>query len=163
VANVKPVSNEIFKAMHFPPSYITPILYVGNYGNGAELYVQNPLDIRAVLNVSTEPPYQKRAGIGYLEVPFDDGAGIPEKEFLKCMEFMMFQYESGHRTLVHCAAGVSRSVSIAAAFMHLSDQMQFDGALQHIRHMRPIAMPHPQIVTSVRKHLKIWPYDGSYK
>lgn len=150
----------IYGEFYLPPSEISPILFVGNYLNGAELALANPRDFHAVLNVSTERPYAKRPGIAYCEVPFDDGAGIPVEAFTKCMDFLMFQYETGNRTLVHCAAGVSRSVCTAAAFMHISEQMPFDAALSHIKKRRPIAQPHPNVMTSVRKFLKIWPYNG---
>jgi len=143
---------------YLPPTEVTPILFVGGYINGAELALANPLDIRAVLNVSTEQPYAKRPGVNYCEVPFDDGRSVPEQAFNRCMEFLMFQYETGLKTLVHCAAGVSRSPCVAAAFLHVSDQMPFDAALNHIEWRRPTIRPHPDILTSVRKLLKIWPY-----
>jgi len=146
---------------YLPPSEITPILFIGNYMNGAEIALANPRDFRAVLNVSTEKPYQKAPGIAYMEVPFDDGHEISEKALTACIDFLMFQYETGKRTLVHCAAGISRSAAVAAAFMDFSDQMPFDAALNHIKRRRPIAQPHPAIITSLRKFLKIWPYDGS--
>jgi protein-tyrosine phosphatase len=151
----------IYGEFYLPASEISPILFIGNYMNGAELTLANPRDIRAVLNVSTERPYAKRPGINYLEVPFDDGHGIPVKALTACMDFLMFQYELGAKTLVHCAAGISRSVGTSAAFMHVSGQMPFDAALNHIKKRRPIAQPHPDITTSIRKFLKIWPYDGS--
>lgn len=151
----------IYHEFYVPPSIITPVFYLGNYMNGAELSLANPLDIRAVLNVSTEPPYPKRPGVNYMEIPFDDGHAIPKEAFMKCMDFLMFQYETGTKTLVHCAAGISRSAGTLAAFMHISNQLPFDAALTHIKKRRPIVQPHPEIITSVRKLLKIWPYDGS--
>jgi atypical dual specificity phosphatase len=156
VSDVPIISGEFY----LPPSEITPILWIGNYLNGAELVLANPRDFRAVLNVSTEQAYKKAPGIAYLEVPFDDGHSISVKAFTACMEFLMFQYETGKKTLVHCAAGVSRSAAIAAAFMHVSEQMTFDVALNRIKQRRPIAQPHPDITTSIRKLLKIWPYNG---
>ena len=92
---------------YLPPSEISPILWLGNYMNGAELAIANPHDFRAVLNVSTERSYAKRPGINYCEVPFDDGHGVPPEAFAKAMDFLMFQYETGMKTFVHCAAGVS--------------------------------------------------------
>jgi protein-tyrosine phosphatase len=151
----------IYTDFYLPPSRITPIIWVGNYNNGAELAIANPLDIRAVLNVSTEDPYGKRPGIEYKEVPFDDGYAYPEDAFQASMDFLMKQYEKGAKTLVHCAAGISRSSATVAAFMHISDQMPFDAAIQHIKKCRPIVMPHPNISNSLKKHLQIWPYDGS--
>jgi protein-tyrosine phosphatase len=152
----------IYHDLRLPPSEITPILWVGNYLNGVELLITNPNDFRAVLNVSTEDPYPKAPNIAYLEVPFPDGEPIPDKAFTACMDFLMFQYETGKKCLVHCAAGVSRSAIIVAAFMHLSDQLHLDPALDHIKRCRPIVTPHPRILTSVRKLLKIWPYNGAF-
>jgi protein-tyrosine phosphatase len=151
----------IYGEFYLPPSEVTPILWVGNYLNGAELAMVNPRDFRAVLNVSTEGPYRKAPGIAYLAVPFGDGAGVPPELLTICMDFLMFQYETGKKTLVHCAAGVSRAPATAAAFMHISGQMPFDAALNHIKKRRPIVQPHPDIATSIRKFLKLWPYDGS--
>lgn len=147
---------------YLPPSEVTPILFIGNYLNGAELVFANPRDFHAVLNVSTERPYRKAPGISYMEIPFEDGHAVPAKQFMACMDFLMFQYETGKKTLVHCAAGISRSACTIAAFMHISGQMPFDAALHHIKHCRPIVQPHPDIVTSIRKLLRIWPYDGSF-
>jgi len=144
-----------------PMSKITDLLYVGNYGNASRLADENLEGIQAVLNVSTEPPYQKIESIQYRDVRFDDGHEIPLHSFAEAIAFLQFQHETGHKTLVHCAAGISRSPSVVAAFLHHSKQYDLDLAWILIRKCRPIVQPHPFIVRSIKKHLKIWPYDGS--
>jgi protein-tyrosine phosphatase len=151
----------ILSDLYRSPSEVTPILWVGNYFNGAELALANPHNFRSVLNVSTEEPYKKAQGIAYKEIPFLDGEDISSEAFEACMSFLMFQYETEQKTLIHCAAGISRSVCIAAAFLAVSGQMPFDAALDHVRKCRLLGHPHPRIVTCIRKHLKLWPYDGS--
>jgi protein-tyrosine phosphatase len=143
---------------HFPPSRITPLIWLGSYQNGADLALANPLDIRAVLNISTEEPYAKRAGIEYKEIPVEDGCAFPDAEFRACMDFMTEQHKKGAKTLVHCAAGISRSANIAAAFLYVSGQMPLELAVQHVKKCRPIVMPHPKTYNSIKKLLGVWPY-----
>lgn len=151
----------VFGEFYTPPNEITPLLWVGNYLNGAELYIANPNAFKSVLNVSTEGPYRKNPGVAYLEVPFKDGGAVPADALRAVADFLVAQHEARHKTLVHCAAGISRSVTMVAMAMHLTGQLPFDGALQFVRQQRTIALPHPFVTNSVRKWLKVWPYDGS--
>ncbi len=144
-----------------PMSKITDLLYVGNYGNAARLTDENLEGIQAVLNVSTEPPYNQAESIQYRAIRFDDGHEIPLHAFAEAIAFLQFQHETGHKTLVHCAAGISRSPSVVAAFLHHSKQYDLDLAFNIIRKCRPIVQPHPLIIRSIKKHLHVWPYDGS--
>ena len=147
----------------YPPSKITELLYVGNNHNAACLFGENLIGFHAVLNVSTEPRYLHRENVQYYDVPFPDGAEIPEDCFNRCMEFLLFNHNLKRKTLVHCAAGISRSPTTTAAFLHYSKQMDFPKAMLHIIACRPdpSVQPHPDVVRSVKKYLKLWPYDGS--
>jgi atypical dual specificity phosphatase len=145
-----------------PMSKVTELLYIGNNGNGAHLIDENLLDIRAVLNVGTELPYHHHPDIQYCSIEFHDGIEIPECAFKNCMAFLHFQEDLGRRTLVHCAAGISRSPSIVAAYLFHSKKVHsLDEAFFCVRLARGIVHPHPLIVRSIKKHLKVWPYDGS--
>src|SRR5208282_3477593 len=61
----------------------------------------------------------------------------------------------------NCAAGISRSVTITAAFMDYMGIADLDTALDRIRMARPIASPAPAVLASAKKMLGVWPYDGS--
>lgn len=61
----------------------------------------------------------------------------------------------------NCAAGISRSVTITAAFMDYVGLADFDTAMDRIRTARPIASPAPAVLVSAKKMLGCWPYDGS--
>jgi protein-tyrosine phosphatase len=136
-------------------------LFVGGYAQAAKLPVSNPFNISAVLDVSTEAPYQEAKDVVYLHVPFNDGDAIPPEKFWACMKFLFHHYQKGDTILVHCAAGISRSVTIAASFLHYAHMMDFPQALDEVRQRRPIASPQPTVVNSAKRLLKVWPYDGS--
>lgn len=136
-------------------------LFVGGYIQASKLPLSNPNNIQAVLDVSTEPPYNEAKDITYAHIPFDDGGEVPVAKFWACMKFLWEQYSAGKNVLVHCAAGISRSVSIAAAFLYFAKIMDFEDAVNYVRQRRQIANPHRDILNSIRKTLRVWPHDGS--
>src|SRR5271166_1244412 len=131
-----------------PMTSVVNRIWVGGYVQAARLVEDNTEKITAVLNVSTEPPYQKNPDIVYMHIPFHDGHKIPSRQFAECLSWLKFMYEHGHNILIHCAAGISRSVTITAAFMHYLDITDFDTAMDRIRLARPIASPASAVLVS---------------
>ncbi len=144
-----------------PFSQVSHRLFLGGYAAAANLAKDNPAKITAVLCVHHVMDYPKNPDIVYMHVPFDDGSPIPPRKFVECLGWLKWAYEAGHTILVHCAAGISRSVTILAAFMHYEGIAEFDAALDQIRMRRPVASPAPAVLNSAKKLLGVWPYDGS--
>lgn len=137
-------------------------LFVSGYARAADLAKENPQGITAVLCVHQVMEYEQDPNIIYMHVPFDDGSAIPQKQFVKCLGWLKFMYENGHKILIHCAAGISRSVTILASFMHYEGICDFNEALNRIKMNRPNASPAPAVVVSAKKMLHVHPYDGTY-
>jgi protein-tyrosine phosphatase len=137
-------------------------LFVGGYVRAADLAKDNPHKITAVLCVHQIMDYPKNPDIVYKHIPFADGEGIPPKAFIQCLGWLKHMYEDGHTIYVHCAAGISRSVTIMAAFMHYAGIAEFNEALDQIRMVRPNASPAPNVLNSAKQMLGVYPYDGSY-
>lgn len=143
-------------------SQISHRLFVGGRASAAGLANNNPAKITAVLNVNQDASYDQNPDIIYQHIPFDDGSDIPPKQFVKCLGWLDFMYENGHTILIHCAAGISRSVTICASFMHYEGVADFESALNQIRMARPVASPAPAVLRSAKMMLGVHPYDGSY-
>ncbi len=143
------------------PSKITDNIWLSGRKPAAHLWNANPAGITHVLNVSTEDPYLQAEGISYMDCPFHDGHPIPADKFAACMAFLSFANDHGGKILVHCAAGISRSAVIVAAFLHYSKQMEFNTALDYVISKRSIVNPAVATINSARKLLGAWPYDGS--
>jgi hypothetical protein len=137
-------------------------LFVSGYARAAELAQNNPNKISAVLCVHQVMDYPKNPNIIYRHVPFNDGEGIPQRSFTECLGWLKFMYDNGHKILIHCAAGISRSVTILASFMHYEGICDFTEALDRIKMNRPNATPAPAVENSAKQFLKIWPYDGTF-
>jgi len=142
---------------------VTHRLFVGGYARAADLARENPHKITAVLCVHQVMDYPKNPEIVYEHVPFSDGEGIPPEAFVKCLGWLKFMYEDGHTIYINCAAGISRSVTILASFMHYEGLMEFNDALDRIKLLRPNAGPAPLVLRSAKQMLKVYPYDGSYE
>ena len=146
-----------------PMSQVHHRLFVGGALAAANLAKDNPSKITAVLNVHSKPDEQQSPGIVYMHVPFEDGHAIPKKAFVKCLGWLKHMYEDGHTILIHCAAGISRSVVTTASFMHFMGIADFDQALHEIKMIRPVANPAVSVLISAKRMLGVYPYDGTYE
>ena len=51
----------------------------------------------------------------------------------------LYHFYSGKNILIHCAAGISRSSSVVAAYLIKYHKMEIDNSITFIRTKRPIA------------------------
>jgi len=78
----------------------------------------------------------------YKTVPIDDFEIVDiKKHFRECIQFITDAHNEGGTVLVHCQAGMSRSVTIAAAFLMEKHKVSAVDALKIIRSKRPYAHP----------------------
>jgi hypothetical protein len=85
-------------------------------------------------------------------LPFDDCVPIPNQILEHAYEWMSDHWEKDHRILVSCAAGESRSVSIAIGILKLKTELSFRDACKLCFSKIPSAYPHPQTLISVAKY-----------
>ena len=79
---------------------------------------------------------------------FDDGMQIPKTLFASSREWLGRHWDVGSKILISCAAGQSRSVTMAIALLSDKGRMAFvDAAIDVIRHV-PDAYPHPYVLAS---------------
>ncbi|XP_062990447.1 dual specificity protein phosphatase 16 [Elgaria multicarinata webbii] len=125
------------------PTRILPHLYLGCQRDvlNKELMQQN--DIGYVLNAShTCPKPDFIPESHFLRVPVNDS--FCEKIFPwldKSVEFIEKAKASNARVLVHCLAGISRSATIAIAYIMKRMDMSLDEAYRFVKEKRPTISP----------------------
>lgn len=98
-------------------------------------------NITHVVNASGEK-YREYPGIEYLAVRFVDDESVDITQyFARVLPFMHAAVAAGGGVLVHCQAGVSRSVTFVTAYLMVAKRMTRDAALERIREVRPWAQP----------------------
>ena len=81
-------------------------------------------------------------------LPFVDGAPIPAQTFAQSQAWLGGHWDLGHKILISCAAGMSRSVAMTAALLALKANVRFVDAIAEVMAKRPEANPHPMVLAS---------------
>ncbi|XP_037072878.1 dual specificity protein phosphatase 10-like [Pollicipes pollicipes] len=126
-----------------PVTEILPFLYVGSQQDAKDLVGLKSCGITRVLNVTAHVPgYHQEQGISYKTLPAaDSGQQNISQYFDEAVEFIDCARRLGARVLVHCVAGVSRSPTIAIAYIMKRLPMSMLEAYQHVKARRPIISP----------------------
>ncbi|XP_004424878.2 PREDICTED: dual specificity protein phosphatase 12 [Ceratotherium simum simum] len=123
---------------------VRPGLYLGGAAAVAEPGHLREAGITAVLTVdSEEPDFKAEAGVEGLRSFFVPALDKPETDLLshldRCVAFIGQARAEGRAVLVHCHAGVSRSVAVVTAFMMKTDQLTFEKAYENLQTIKPEA------------------------
>lgn len=129
-------------------------IYIGNYQSADMLNYRNPEGITHVLNC-TPDAHRGLRDFDVRQLDIDDGFEIPVDIIRFAISTIADAIHAKGKILVHCHAGVSRSVSLVCAYL-MSCGFSWDDALQFVRARRSQAFPHPNIERSI-KH-----YFGNY-
>jgi dual specificity protein phosphatase 1B len=123
-----------------------PHLYIGNAEFAANKDLLTSLGITHIINAAQEiPDYHKGDNrFQYMHLKMDD---IPQENssrfFDVSKKFIDGALQGGGNVLIHCAMGISRSVTILMYYLMTTLGIQADEALAMVRRCRPIANPNP--------------------
>ena len=126
-----------------PASQVTNFLYVGNMKDASDPAVLARLGIDHVLNVTTAVPgYTPAATITYKQLhAADNGYQNLRQYFGEAFEFIDLARARGGAVLIHCQAGVSRSPTIAVAYLIKNFPMTMVDAYRFVKTRRSIISP----------------------
>jgi hypothetical protein len=127
-------------------------LCIGSMKDAERLASDNPMGITTVVSLCPEEVSCKARGIGYVRIPIADAQPILTERFEEIMATIAEHIRCGP-VLLLCAAGMSRSPIMAAAWLHRCGYVNFEGALQEIARVRPIIDPSPVLLKSVKEAL----------
>ena len=85
--------------------------------------------------------------------PLRDGAMDDQMRFDGAVVNLLKHLRHGETCVVYCAAGVSRSVTVAAAALAEMEDTNWVDAFQKIKEKRPVANPNPRIKQHALKFL----------
>lgn len=125
---------------------ITDALYVGDLqdaGNPDRLRESSPTAVLKLSHSDPADPYPEDLSVR--EVPLIDGPQNDYEDFVAAVDTLLDLLMDDYVVFVHCAAGASRSVSVAAAALALRRETSVETAVELIRERRPIANPHPHL------------------
>ncbi|XP_005988726.1 dual specificity protein phosphatase 16 [Latimeria chalumnae] len=137
------ISQPCLPVANIGPTRILPHLYLGCQRDVLNKDLMQQNDIGYVLNASnTCPKPDFIPESHFLRVPVNDSFCEKILPWLdKSVEFIEKAKASNDRVLVHCLAGISRSATIAIAYIMKKMDMSLDEAYRFVKEKRPTISP----------------------
>jgi len=140
----------------YPPQ-ILPHVFIGSVYFARDKSILKALNIKYILNVAQEcnNHFESDAelGIQYLKIGMVDNVS-PNNNitvyFNDCFAFLEKARNENARAFVHCVQGVSRSATVAIAYLIKHYGWSFSKALSHVQEMRPVVRPNEHFLRLLR-------------
>jgi len=124
--------------------YISNNIFVGNYASALSEETLKENKITHILLAGKDMICLFPHKFTYKILPLYDSPYLKLKKYIiEANEFIKKTLEENkeNKILIHCASGISRSVSIAIGYFIENCGMKFDEALKHLKTQRKIAHP----------------------
>ncbi|BFZ10652.1 hypothetical protein BsWGS_13691 [Bradybaena similaris] len=126
------------------PVQVLPYLYLGCAKNSTDLPQLKKYGITHILNVTTNVPntFEHEHNFRYLQIPISDHWSQNLSSFFpQAIQFIDEARTSQKGVLVHCLAGISRSVTITVAYLMSRQNMSLNEAYDHVKLCKPNISP----------------------
>ncbi|KAK9511805.1 hypothetical protein O3M35_000397 [Rhynocoris fuscipes] len=130
-----------------PPSRVLPYLYVGNARDARDFDLLKDLNVTRILNVTPQATIHLNGsadgyGIAYRQLPASDSTQQNIKQYFEeAFSFIEEARKSNSNVLVHCQAGISRSPTIAIAYIMKYRGLSMIEAYKMVKNARSIISP----------------------
>jgi len=135
------------------PSLISQHILIGNKDDAADIDGLHKLGVTHVLNVATQqtPNFYPKDFV-YTNISIFDKPDENLNQHKKtAVEFLQRVEKMKGRVLVHCIAGVSRSVSFVIMHLMVTHQMFLRVAYDHVKSIRPYILPNNGFLLQLAK------------
>lgn len=137
-------TNYLAEPVNVEPVEIMSGLFLGNASHSEDLKSLKKYNIKYILNVTPDLPnvFERDGHIKYLQIPITDHwsqdlAG----HFPNAIKFIDEARSKGVGVLVHCLAGVSRSVTVTLAYIMFARTLSLNDAFSLVRARKPDVSP----------------------
>ncbi|XP_069816825.1 dual specificity protein phosphatase 18 isoform X2 [Dendropsophus ebraccatus] len=123
-------------------SQVTDGLFLSNAAAASRPTLLTSHHITCVINLSLERRTPVTSDMEYLHFPVADQPETALSDLFDTISHKIYELEaSGGRTLIHCAAGISRAPTLALAYLMKHRGVTLLQAHAHLRSRRPIIRP----------------------
>ena len=130
--------------------FVTPLLAVGGREDAEDGAALREAGIDTLLSLAS---VARPRDVGLqLSVAVADRVALPDATIRAAVDFLAQRTTAGHRVLIHCEMGISRSPALAACFLHECTGLALDEAFARVSAARPVAAPDAALVASIRSY-----------
>ncbi|XP_057312513.1 dual specificity protein phosphatase 16-like isoform X2 [Hydractinia symbiolongicarpus] len=137
------ISTPCASTMLCPPTKVLPFLYLGSEKDAQSEDILKTCRVKYVLNASQTAADTPYCSLGhYLRIPIQDNSNENIVTwFQTAFDFIDKVKESDDHVLLHCVGGVSRSATIAIAYVMKHLSLSLDNAYRYVKEKRPTISP----------------------
>ena len=129
------------------------VLYVGDKGDAANCVRLQNLGITHIVNATRDIPNASPSRFEYINVSVnDDEATDLKRHFRRSNDFVRNAIRKGGRVMIHCRAGVSRSVTLCIAYLMQCEGMRLRDAFSLVESRRSIIRPNNSFLMQLAKY-----------
>lgn len=140
------------------PDKVMEYVFLGSLRTAQCVEVYRDLDIKFVLTAGRGLSVHLEKGMDQLELPVDDVPGADISGFFdEAFQFIDKARSTQRGVLIHCFAGLSRSVTVMVAYLMKFRGLPRDAALEEVRRARPNACPNDGFM------VKLTQYEGKLR
>ncbi|KAH8301249.1 hypothetical protein KR018_009246 [Drosophila ironensis] len=149
-----------------PVEIIPGLLFLGKSSHSCDSNALQKYNIKYVLNVTPDLPneFEESGLIKYLQIPITDHYSQDlAVHFPDAIQFIEEARSANSAVLVHCLAGVSRSVTVTLAYLMHTRGLSLNDAFMMVRDRKPDVSPNfhfMQQLQSFESQLRLSPGDG---
>ena len=121
-------------------------LFVGTLDDATDSHRLEEDEITTVVSLTHETPDLSEPTLNIYSIPLIDGPQNNRDQFTKAVQQTVAALADGERVLVHCAAGASRSPTVAATALALTEEMELQNAIQQVADNRDAVDPHEALL-----------------
>jgi protein-tyrosine phosphatase len=154
---------------------VTSRLYIGSHPRSIDdvEVLQKILAITAILNLQTNEDmaeanlnwqplesYYKVCAVSLCRMPMKEEQVVLREKLLECIDALGHLLAAGHTVYLHCTAGIGRSPTVAAGYLHYSLGWELDAAVRYVKQLRRCS-PHVEalrraILDREKRELERW-------
>ena len=125
---------------------VGPDLFVGTLADATDSHRLEKDEITVVVSLTHENPDFSAQALDTHSIPLIDGPQNSRDQFTKAVKETVTALTNGERVLVHCAAGASRSPTVAGTALALVQEMDLEDAIQQVANSRDAVDPHEALL-----------------
>jgi predicted protein tyrosine phosphatase len=146
------VVSNIKEEKKYDADLIVTSLYLSSAAASGERDFIQKNRIVAIVNCCYSLPNIFPTTLAYKNVRIDDSLDAPLMDYIPSTIKFIEEYMKQGSVLVHCMAGISRSVSVVIAFLMKSQQLTYDDALTLVKTRRSVAKPNEWFASELKRN-----------
>lgn len=147
--------NQTHKILNIVASEILPHLMIGSRRDAANRDTLRKNGVTHILNSTPDCPCHFDSELEYLRISVKDcwNQDLPS-HFEDAFKFINEGKAAGGKTMIHCNAGISRSATIAIAYIMMSEKRTLMDAYGFVKSKRPVISPNLDFMGELQQYEK---------